>query len=320
MDPTWPAAAGAVGAVGGCSVTLFLALVLDALLGEPKWLWSRMPHPAVLMGNLIARTTSMFNHAPHQKPKGVILCIGLAGLGGLAGLVLAQLGPLAEILVTAILVAQKSLMQHVQDVAQSLRLSLAAGRRSVAMIVGRDTAQMDAPQVARGAIESAAENFSDGIAAPVFWFALAGLPGVIIYKMINTADSMIGYKNETYRDFGWACARLDDLLNWAPARLSAFGIWLITGCRTSWGTIISEAKLHRSPNAGWPEAAMAYALDISLSGPRSYEGKFEKFPWVNAAGRKNIGPVEIEKSIQTLWLTWGAMTLLVAGMTLAFLL
>lgn len=301
-------------------MTLFLALVLDALLGEPKWLWSRMPHPAVLMGNLITHATSMFNHAPHQKPKGVILCIGLAGLGGLAGLVLAQLGPLAEILVTAILVAQRSLMQHVQDVAQSLRLSLPAGRRSVAMIVGRDTAQMDAPQVARGAIESAAENFSDGIVAPVFWFALAGLPGVIIYKMINTADSMIGYKNETYRDFGWACARLDDLLNWAPARLSAFGIWLITGCRTSWGTIICEAKLHRSPNAGWPEAAMAYALDISLSGPRSYEGKFEKFPWVNAAGRKNIGPVEIEKSIQTLWLTWGAMTLLVAGMTLAFLL
>ena len=187
------------------------------------------------------------------------------------------------------------------------------------MIVGRDTAQMDAAQVARGAIESAAENFSDGIAAPVFWFALAGLPGVIIYKMINTADSMIGYKTETYRDFGWACARLDDLLNWAPARLSAFGIWLITGCRTSWGTIVSEAKLHRSPNAGWPEAAMAYALGISLSGPRSYEGKFEKFPWVNAAGRKNIGPVEIEKSIQTLWLTWGAMALLVAGISLALL-
>jgi adenosylcobinamide-phosphate synthase len=241
----------------------------------------------------------------------------LVALGGLGGLILAQLGAVAEILVTAILVAQKSLMQHVQDVAQALRLSLAAGRKSVAMIVGRDTAQMDAPQVARGAIESAAENFSDGIAAPVFWFALAGLPGVIIYKMINTADSMIGYKNTTYQDFGWACARLDDLLNWVPARLSALGIWLITGCRISWSTIASDAKLHRSPNAGWPEAAMAYALDVSLSGPRSYEGKLEKFPWVNAAGRKNIGPVEIEKSIQTLWLTWGAMVLLVACMTLA---
>jgi adenosylcobinamide-phosphate synthase len=298
-------------------VTLLLALALDALFGEPKWLWSRLPHPAVLMGNLIARATSMLNRAPYQKAKGVIICIGLVALGGLGGLVLAQLGAVAEILVTAILVAQKSLMQHVQDVAQALRLSLAAGRKSVAMIVGRDTAQMDAPQVARGAIESAAENFSDGIAAPVFWFALAGLPGVIIYKMINTADSMIGYKNATYQDFGWACARLDDLLNWVPARLSALGIWLITGCRISWSTIASDAKLHRSPNAGWPEAAMAYALDVSLSGPRSYEGKLEKFPWVNSAGRKNIGPVEIEKSIQTLWLTWGAMVLLVACMTLA---
>ena len=294
MDPAWPACAGPMGAVGGGAVTLFLALVLDALFGEPKWLWSRLPHPAVLMGNLIARANSKLNHAPYQKPKGILLCLALALLGGLIGLFLAQFGPLAEILVTAILVAQKSLMQHVQDVAQSLRLSLAA-------------------------IESAAENFSDGIAAPVFWFALAGLPGVIIYKMINTADSMIGYKTETYRDFGWACARLDDLLNWAPARLSAFGIWLITGYRTSWGTIVSEAKLHRSPNAGWPEAAMAYALGISLSGPRSYEGKFEKFPWVNAAGRKNIGPVEIEKSIQTLWLTWGAIALLVAGISLALL-
>ena len=300
-------------------MTLFLALLLDALFGEPKWLWSRLPHPAVLMGNLIGRATGVINHAPHQKPKGVILCIGLTGLAGLIGLLLAQLGPAAEILVTAILVAQKSLMQHVQDVAQSLRLSLAAGRRSVSMIVGRDTAEMDAPQVARGAIESAAENFSDGIVAPVFWFALAGLPGVILYKMINTADSMIGYKNETYQDFGWACARLDDLLNWAPARLSAFGIWLMTGCRTSWDTIIDEAKLHRSPNAGWPEAAMAYALNISLSGPRSYEGNFEKFPWVNAAGHKNIGPVEIEKSVQTLWRTWAAMALLVAGMSLALL-
>jgi adenosylcobinamide-phosphate synthase len=130
-------------------MTLFLALLLDALFGEPKWLWSRLPHPAVLMGNLIGRATGMLNHAPHQKPKGVILCIGLTGLAGLIGLLLAQLGPAAEILVTAILVAQKSLMQHVQDVAQSLRLSLAAGRRSVAMIVGRDTAEMDAPQVAR---------------------------------------------------------------------------------------------------------------------------------------------------------------------------
>ena len=184
------------------------------------------------------------------------------------------------------------------------------------MIVGRDTAHMNAAQVARGAIESAAENFSDGIVAPAFWFAIAGLPGLMIYKAINTADSMIGYKNEIYLDFGWAAARLDDLANWIPARLSAFGIWLLTGCKTKWRTLARDAKLHRSPNAGWPEAAMAHALGISLSGPRSYEGKMLDFLWVNTTGRKDIGPADIEKTIHILWITWSGMLVFVAGFAL----
>ena len=133
-------------------MTLFFALLLDALMGEPRWLWSRMPHPAVLIGNIIAKASSRFNHSPNQKIKGVILVIGLVLCSGGLGLVLSQLGALAEIILAAILLAQKSLVQHVEDVAQSLRMSLTAGRRSVAMIVGRDTAHMDATQVARGAI------------------------------------------------------------------------------------------------------------------------------------------------------------------------
>ena len=297
-------------------MTLFFALLLDALMGEPRWLWSRIPHPAVLIGNIIAKASSGFNHSPNQKIKGVILVIGLVLCSGGLGLVLSQLGALAEIIIAAILLAQKSLVQHVQDVAQSLRMSLTAGRRSVAMIVGRDTAHMDATQVARGAIESAAENFSDGIVAPAFWFAIAGLPGLMIYKAINTADSMIGYKNETYLDFGWAAARLDDLANWIPARLSAFGIWLLTGCKTKWRTLANDAKLHRSPNAGWPEAAMAHALGISLSGPRSYEGEMLDFLWVNTTGRKDIGPADIEKTIRILWITWSGMLVFVAGFAL----
>ena len=292
-------------------MTLFFALLLDALMGEPRWLWSRVPHPAVLIGNIIAKASSGFNHSPNQKIKGVILVIGLVLCSGGLGLVLSQLGALAEIILAAILLAQKSLVQHVQDVAQSLRMSLTAGRRSVAMIVGRDTAHMDATQVARSAIESAAENFSDGIVAPVFWFVIAGLPGLIIYKAINTADSMIGYKTATYIDFGWAAARLDDLVNWIPARLSAAGIWLATGCKITWSTLAHDAKLHRSPNAGWPEAAMAHALGISLSGPRSYSGKMQDFPWVNAYGRKEIGPIDIEKSVRTLWTTWSGILVIV---------
>ena len=301
-------------------MSLLCALILDALMGEPRWLWSRLPHPAVVMGKIIAKASNRLNRAPGQKIKGTVLVISLVIGGGILGALLAELGALAEIVVATILLAQKSLVQHVQDVAQSLRLSLSAGRRSVAMIVGRDTAQMDYAQVARGAIESAAENFSDGVVAPVFWFAIGGLPGLIIYKVINTADSMVGYKNKTYVDFGWAAARLDDMINWVPARMSAFGIWLLTGCATPWATLARDAKLHRSPNAGWPEAAMAHALGISLSGPRSYEGKMQDFSWVNALGRKDIGPVDIDKAIHILWVTWSGMLAIVASVTLVFFL
>ena len=301
-------------------MTLVFALILDALMGEPRWLWSRLPHPAVVIGNIIAKASHCLNYAPGQTVKGIILVMGLVIGAGILAAGLAQLGPLVEIILAAILLAQKSLVQHVQDVAQSLRQSLSAGRRSVAMIVGRDTGTMDEAQVARGAIESAAENFSDGIVAPVFWFAIAGLPGLTIYKAINTADSMIGYKNETYINFGWAAARLDDLVNWMPARLSALGIWLLTGCPIPWRTLAQDAKLHHSPNAGWPEAAMAHALGISLSGPRSYEGKKQEFAWVNAVGRKDIGPVEIDKSIRVLWVTWFGMLALALSFTIVCLL
>ena len=185
------------------------------------------------------------------------------------------------------------------------------------MIVGRDTDKMDATQVSRAAIESMAENFSDGFVAPVFWFIIAGLPGIIVYKVINTADSMIGYKNDHYVDFGWAAARLDDLINFIPARLSALSIWVITGCKVKWKIIAKDAKLHRSPNAGWPESAMAYALDLSLSGPRSYEGKMQDFPWVNAIGQKNIGPSEIDIAVRVLWKTWFGVLALITTLTIA---
>jgi adenosylcobinamide-phosphate synthase len=288
-------------------VTLFLGMILDALLGEPKWLWSRLPHPAVVMGRLIHACDLRFNAGDARRVKGVLVLAGLVLGAGLLGLVLQALpGQIVDILVLAVLLAQKSLADHVRAVADALRLSLGDGRRAVAMIVGRDTRAMDPPAVARAAIESAAENLSDGVIAPAFWFLIAGLPGLLIYKIVNTADSMIGYKTPRHAQFGWAAARFDDLLNLIPARLTALMIWAVT-TRPDPAPILQDAPLHRSPNAGWPEAAMAHGLRIALSGPRSYDGQMRDYPFVNAEGARNLGPDDIDRAVAVLWKTWALM-------------
>ncbi|TNC49887.1 cobalamin biosynthesis protein [Rubellimicrobium rubrum] len=298
-------------------MSLVLALLLDAIFGEPRALWDRWAHPAVLMGRAVAWADERFNEGGNRRWKGV-LALGLLVVAAmLLGWALAALpGSLAEVIVGAILLAQRSLADHVQAVARALRLSLPEGRRTVAMIVGRDTASMDEPAVARAAVESAAENFSDGVVAPAFWFAVAGLPGLLIYKLVNTADSMIGHRTPRYEQFGWAAARLDDGLNLIPARLSAALIWL-TRPRAAWGPIIRDARLHRSPNAGWPEAAMARVLDVALSGPRSYHGTMQDLPWVHPQGRKAIGAAEVHASVRVLWQAW-AILLLLALLLVAF--
>jgi adenosylcobinamide-phosphate synthase len=284
-------------------VTLVLALLLDALLGEPRAIWDRWPHPAVLMGRAVDWADRTFND--RTRLKGVLaLALLLAGAIALGQLLAALPGQIVEVLVSAILLAQRSLADHVSAVARALRLSLPEGRHAVSMIVGRDTAAMDEPAVARAAIESAAENFSDGVVAPAFWFAVAGLPGLLAYKLTNTADSMIGHRTPRHEAFGWASARLDDLLNLIPARLSALLIWLTRPRSSAWGPLIADARIHRSPNAGWPEAAMSRVLDVALSGPRSYHGELRDFPWVHAQGRKAIGPREVEGSVRILWGAW----------------
>jgi adenosylcobinamide-phosphate synthase len=291
-------------------MALVLAMVLDAIFGEPKWLWDRVPHPAIVMGRVVAKLDAALNNK--TRGAGVLALVMLVGAALVVGLVMAALpGIWAEVIVGAMLLAQRSLVQHVQRVADALRLSVSDGRGAVAMIVGRDVRGMDGPAVARGAIESAAENLSDGVIAPVFWFAVAGLPGLLVYKIVNTADSMIGYRTEKYEAFGWAAAKFDDVLNWIPARLTALLIWSVAGQKASWRDIIDDAALHRSPNAGWPEAAMAPALGVSLSGPRSYDGAHETFPWVNPDGRKDAGPNDVDRAIGLLWKAW-AMTLAVA--------
>lgn len=285
------------------------ALLLDAAFGEPKALWDRVPHPAVLMGRAVSWVETRLNTGPNRKAKGILAMAGL----GLGALILGRLihalpdcGVL-EILIAAVLLAQRSLVDHVRAVGDALRLSVGDGRRMVARIVGRDTATLDGPAVSRAAIESAAENLSDGVIAPAFWFLILGLPGLLLYKITNTADSMIGHRTERYEQFGWAAARFDDLLNLIPARLTALLIALSHARLDAWRPILRDAPLHRSPNAGWPEAALAVVLNVALSGPRSYDGQMRDFPWVWPEGRRDPGPETIDAACRALWRAWGAM-------------
>lgn len=286
-------------------MTLALAMLIDAIFGEPRWLWSRLPHPAVLMGRAVDFADRRMNLGGRRRAKGVLAMVVL-GTGALSlGTALSAIpGQMVDVVIAAIFLAQRSLVEHVCAVASGLRTSIADGRQAVAMIVSRDTSDMNETAVARSAIESAAENFSDGFVAPAFWFLIGGLPGLFLYKITNTADSMIGYRTPRHEDFGWAAARFDDLLNLVPARLTAAILWLVGGMRGSWPAIIADARRHKSPNAGWPEAALSRSIDVSLAGPRSYDGKVQSFPFVNPEGRAP-GTVDIVAAVRQLWRAWG---------------
>ena len=286
---------------------LGIALLLDALFGEPGWLWDRAPHPAILMGRAVGWCDSRLNRGVARRLKGTVAAalLVLAALG--LGAALGQFGPLVETALAAILLAQRSLVQHVRAVADALRLSLGDARRAVALIVGRDTSAMRRGDVARAAIESAAENLSDGVVAPALWFLVGGLPGLLTYKIINTADSMIGHRTARHTEFGWAAARLDDVLNLVPARLTAALIAARYGLLADWPAIVAEARAHRSPNAGWPEAAMARALGVALSGPRTYESVLQHFTFVNPGGARAIGAAEIDAACAALWQVWAVL-------------
>jgi adenosylcobinamide-phosphate synthase len=254
------------------------ALLLEAAAGYPAVIYLAIGHPVTWMGALLARLDTRLNRpsAPDNRQRGILaLAVLLAATAG-AAYAIEHLGTVVAILVAASLPAQRSLHDHVRAVANALETGgLEAGRAAVSMVVGRNPASLDEAGVARAAIESLAENFSDGIVAPAFWLAVAGLPAAACYKATNTADSMIGHRTHRYATFGWAAARLDDVVNLPASRLSAVVLVLgafATGesARGAIRAVSRDARRHRSPNAGWPEAAMAGALGLQLAGPRVY--------------------------------------------------
>lgn len=295
---------------------LFVALVLDWFVGDPDWAWRSIPHPVVWFGRLTGFLDDKLNResdtAKVQQEAGALALIAMVAAALVAGWVLGLLfwltGPLGwllELALVAILLAQKSLADHVRAVAAGLRTDgLEGGRKAVAMIVGRDPQQLDRSAVSRAAIESLAENFSDGVVAPAFWYAIFGLPGLLVYKMLNTADSMIGHRSARHLNFGKWPARADDFANWIPARLSAGIIALglasisgITAARAAVGGALRDAGLHRSPNAGWPESAFAHGLGIALGGPRTYAGESVQQAWLNGSGKAVLDIADIEAAL-----------------------
>ncbi len=307
----------------------FLALLIDALVGDPDWIWRKLPHPVVWIGAFISLLEKNLNLPLTLPPtsqdthiirfRGMLMPLYLIIASVVIGALLQKLlfdlgigGIIATGLIASVFIAQRSLSDHVYRVWQPLSNGdMHEARKAVSMIVGRDPEQLDEAGIARASIESTAENFSDGVVAPLFWLLIGGLPGLFAYKAINTADSMIGHKNERYQYFGWASAKLDDVVNLIPARISMF-LLLFGGKfkpkrleerQTSsalWSNVTkiwADAPKHRSPNAGWPEGAMAYQLDIALSGPRVYGDRVSAEPYVNEGGRKDIGAYEIKSAL-----------------------
>lgn len=285
---------------------LFLALLIDYLLGDPPRLWDKFTHPIVYIGKAISWFDRRLNKGSLRREKGVVVMIALV-LGGLILGKLIKIIPdfrILEVIVVTVLIAHKSLIDHVKAVATALKSNLTDARRELAKIVGRDTAALDESGVATAAIESCAENFSDAVIAPVFWYLILGLPGIITYKIINTADSMIGHKSETYNKFGWAAAKLDDLVNLIPARLCGGLMCLVARSTDAFDRMRSDAPLHASPNAGWPEAAMAGILDIRLAGPRVYDANLTDDPYINPLGRSQLGHGDISDAIKVVNKAW----------------
>ncbi|WP_135081243.1 adenosylcobinamide-phosphate synthase CbiB [Terasakiella sp. SH-1] len=293
---------------------LLAALALDVYVGDMDRLFRIVKHPVVWIGDLISFLEKKLNRDSrsdlNRSIRGFVVVAFIVALCWVIGLAVAWLGQnypfgwVLELFLTISLVAQRSLFMYVRRVGQALHKNgLSAGREAVSHIVGRDPDQLDEHGVARAAIESLAENFGDAVVAPVFWYVLFGFPGLLVYKAVNTMDSMIGHKSDRYKAFGFTAARLDDILNLIPARLA--GVWICLGSlfiptSSPWKslkTMVRDARKHRSPNAGWPEGAMAGALDIALAGPRKYREGQVNDEWIGD-GRARVVAKDIKRALQ----------------------
>jgi adenosylcobinamide-phosphate synthase len=301
---------------------VLLALVLDAAVGDPAWLYRAVPHPTTVLGRLIDWGEARLNRRVQSDRRavlgGAILTVGVVASAVAAGVAVDLIcrsagvaGWLVAGILASSLLAFRGLFDAGAAVARDLEISLGEGREAVRHMAGRDPQSLDRAGVARAAVESVAENFSDGVVAPVFWFVFLGLPGLTAYKAINTLDSMIGHRTVRFQAFGRVAARLDDLVNLVPARLA--GLLFVIAAAVlpgadpggAWRAMAADAPHHRSPNAGWPEAAVAGALGFALGGPRRYPGVSVDDAWMGR-GRRDLDAGDIRRALH-LYLVAGAM-------------
>ena len=283
------------------AIQVIVGYILDCLFGDPAWL----PHPVVFFGKLISQGEHALNKGQHRKLKGAILAISLVllvffatwGILQIADMLSPWLNAFLQIILIFFCLAGTTLIKEVRDVFLALDCSLDDGRRQVARIVGRDTTQLTAQEVRKAALETLAENLSDGVIAPLFWYLLLGVPGMMAYKMVNTLDSMIGYHSERYLHFGCFAAKMDDVANYLPARLTALLMVIASGHLKHLSFVRKYGRCHASPNSGYPESALAAILDCRFGGPHIYFGELFDKPYIGTNDR-DLTTSDMKKSVR----------------------
>ena len=278
-------------------ISLLIGWLLDLLLGDPAWL----PHPVVGFGKMIASGEHRWNKGSHRILKGALLAVGLILLVfGIVWAIRHLLGifaPIFDVIAIFCCLAGTTLIREVREVFHAVDRSLEEGRKQVARIVGRDTSELSAQEVRTAALETLAENLSDGVIAPLFWLAIGGVPAMMAYKMVNTLDSMIGYRTERYKDFGCWAARIDDVANYIPARITALLMVIAAGKPQLIGFVWRNGRNHASPNSGYPEAALAGILDCRFGGPHYYFGELFDKPYIGENARE-LATADMQKAVR----------------------